>query len=79
MDAYFAILVLNIIGVVALIAYVTRSRALFVAGSIGSLLGYVVPPSPFSVDGTPEQQLLGLISMNVVPWGRSSPALSFLA
>lgn len=35
--------ILALIGAVALVSYATRSRAVFVVGAIGSLLGFAVP------------------------------------
>ena len=52
--AMCAVRILTIIGIVAVIAFATKSRAVLAAGALGSLLGYVVPERREYADGTAE-------------------------
>ncbi len=67
-----AVRVLGIIFVVAITAFALRSRAVLVAGSVGSLLGYIVPERDIYIDGTAEGCFMAYLEWNaghVLSWG----------
>lgn len=70
--AMCAIRVLGIILVVAVAAFALKSRAVFVAGSLGSFLGYVIPEPSICIDGTAEGCFMGRLdwsASHVLSWG----------
>lgn len=52
--AMCGIRVLMLMLVVVVVAFATRSRVLFITGSIGALSGFVVPEHRIMIDGTAE-------------------------
>jgi hypothetical protein len=54
LSATCAVYVLSIVGVVAVVAFVAKSRIIFLAGSLGSLLGYFLPEGGIYPNGTAE-------------------------
>jgi hypothetical protein len=67
-----ALRVLFIALVVAFVAFAVKSRAVFVAGTIGSLLGFVVPQATAHISGTPEGVYLAYLAgsaNHVLLWG----------
>lgn len=60
--AMCAIRVLGIILVVAIVAFGLKSRAVFVAGTFGSLLGYIVPEPGIHINGTAEACFMGYLN-----------------
>jgi len=70
--AMCAFRVLGIILVVAVAAFALKSRAVFVAGSLGSFLGYVIPEPSICIDGTAEGCFMGRLdwsASHVLSWG----------
>jgi hypothetical protein len=59
--AMCAVRVLGIIFLVAIWAFASKSRAVFVAGTLGSLLGYIVPEPDICIDGTAEGCFMGYL------------------
>ena len=53
--------VLAIILAVAVVAFLAKSRALFVAGAAGSFLGYIVPEAHIHINGTAEACFSGYL------------------
>lgn len=56
-DVEFAacgIVILGLILVVAIVSFAVKSRTMFILGSLGSFLGYVVPEPSIHIDGTAE-------------------------
>ncbi|GAB5403105.1 MAG: hypothetical protein Aurels2KO_13360 [Aureliella sp.] len=67
-----AIRILLIVGVVSLISYAAKSRAMFVAGTLGSLLGCVAPHGGIHINGTAEAVYMGQLhftASNILWWG----------
>ena len=67
-----AIRILVIVGVVAVISYVAKSRAMLVAGTLGSLLGCVAPHGGIHINGTAEAVYMGQLhftASNILWWG----------
>ena len=67
-----AIRILVIVGVVAVISYAAKSRAMFVAGTLGSLLGCVAPHGGIHINGTAEAVYMGQLhftASNILWWG----------
>ena len=67
-----AIRILVIVGVVAVISYAAKSRAMFIAGTLGSLLGIVAPHGGIHINGTAEAVYMGQLhftASNMLWWG----------
>ena len=80
--AMCAVRVLGIILVVAIVAYALKSRAVFVAGSFGSLLGYAVLEPGICIDGTGEGCFMGYLhwsARHVLLWGIGGAVLASAA
>ena len=70
--AMCALRILVIVGVVAIISYAAKSRAMFVAGALGSLLGCVAPHGGIHINGTAEAVYMGQLhftASNIFWWG----------
>ena len=70
--AMCALRILVIVGLVAIISYAAKSRAMFVAGALGSLLGCVAPHGGIHINGTAEAVYMGQLHFtvsNIFWWG----------
>lgn len=80
--AMCAIRVLAIIGVVAVISFFAKSRAMFVAGALGSLLGCVAPHGGIHINGTAEAIYMGHLHFTAAQmlwWGVTGASIACLA
>src|SRR5687768_3817265 len=70
--------VLALILAVAVVAFIAKSRALFIAGFLGSFLGYVVPEGSRHINGSAEACFRGYLEWtagHVLLWGAIGAAV----
>ena len=73
--------VLAIVFVVAFVSYAAKSRVMFVAGTLGSLLGCVAPHGYTHINGTAEACYMGHLqwtASNYLWWGITGATIACL-
>ncbi len=77
-----AVRVLAIVCVVAFVSYAAKSRIMFVAGTLGSLLGCIAPHGYIHINGTAEACYVGHLhwtASNYFWWGITGATIACLA